>query len=688
MHRRHARKMLLAAVCLAGRLCADEGMWTFDNFPLADVNAHFGLALDQAWLDRLQRGAVRLTSGCSASLVSTEGLVLTNHHCVVDCVQNLSRPGEDLVQQGFYTQRREDERACPGMSAEILTAISDVTGRIGDATAGAGDDYVERRDAAVAAIERECQGAASDRRCEVVSLYQGGQYKLYDYKRHDDVRLVFAPEFAAAFFGGDPDNFNFPRYAFDAAFLRLYENGQPVTSAAHLRWRSSPLLAGEPVFVAGNPGSTNRLFTTSQMAFQRDHFLPWRLQTLSELRGQLLQFSARGSEQARVAADLLFGVENSFKAFNGERLALVDPNVFDKQAVAEAELQRRVRADDSLRAEVGSAWEEIAAAEASYRGFYLPLQYLEPRAGGGSELFYYARTLVRSAEERSKPAAERLSEFADARLPGLEQELFADVPIEAELEALVLAFWLNKAREYLGADDELSKLLLGSEGAEALATRLVAGSTLADPAERRRLYEGGAAAIAASNDPLIQYVRRFDTEARALRRRYETDVEGPIAKAQERIARARFAVYGDSVYPDATFTLRLTYGSVVGWTEPSGRVVAPFTDFRGLFARATGAAPYALAPKWQGADSRLGLDTIFNVTANTDIIGGNSGSPLLDKDGQVVGAVFDGNIHSLGGDYVFDAALNRTIAVAATAIEEGLAKVYGMQRLIEELGTP
>ena len=688
MHRRHPRKLLLAAVCLAGPLCADEGMWTFDNFPLTEVNAQFGLALDQAWLDRLQRGAVRLTSGCSASLVSAEGLVLTNHHCVVDCVQNFSRPGEDLVQRGFYTQRREEERACPGMSAEILTAISDVTGRIGDATAGAGDDYVERRDAAVAAIERECQGSASDRRCEVVSLYQGGQYKLHDYKRHDDVRLVFAPEFAAAFFGGDPDNFNFPRYAYDAAFLRLYEAGKPVSSPGHLRWRSSPLLAGEPVFVAGNPGSTNRLFTTSQMAFQRDHFLPWRLQTLGELRGQLLQFAARGSEQARSSADLLFGVENSFKAFNGERLALVDPNVFDKQAATEADLQRRVRADDSLRAEVGSAWEEIAAAEASYRGFYLPLQYLELRAGGGSELFYYARTLVRSAEERSKSAAERLPEFADARLPGLEQELFADVPIEAELEALVLAFWLNKAREYLGADDELSKLLLGSEGAEALATRLVAGSTLADPAERRRLYEGGAAAIAASNDPLIQYVRRFDAEARALRRRYETDVEGPIAKAQERIARARFAVYGDSVYPDATFTLRLTYGSVVGWTEPSGRVVAPFTDFRGLFARATGAAPYALAPKWQGADSRLGLDTIFNVTANTDIIGGNSGSPLLDKDGQVVGAVFDGNIHSLGGDYVFDAALNRTIAVAATAIEEGLAKVYGMQRLIEELGTP
>jgi Peptidase S46 len=685
---RHSPSLLVAALAIAHPCTADEGMWTFDNFPLAQVNRQFGLTLDQAWLDRVQRGAVRLTSGCSASLVSAEGLVLTNHHCVVDCVQNFSRPGEDLVQLGFYTQRREEERACPGMAAEILTTITDVSGRIADATANAGDDYVERRDAAVAAIEQECQRDAKDRRCEVVSLYQGGQYKLYDYKRYSDVRLVFAPEFAAAFFGGDPDNFNFPRFAFDAAFLRLYEDGNAVSSPDHLRWRSTPLTAGEPVFVAGNPGSTNRLYTTAQMAFLRDHFLPWRLQTLSELRGHLLHYASRGAEQARIAADLLFGVENSFKAFNGERLALVDPNVFDKQAAAQAELQQRVRADARLNAEVGSAWDDIADAEAHYRGFYLPFQYLEPRAGGGSELLAYARALVRSAEERAKPAAERLPEYADARLPGLEQELFADVPIEPELDALVLAFWLNKTREYLGADDPLTKLLLGTDNAEALAARLVAGSTLASKEERRRLYEGGSAAIAASTDPMIQFVRRFDAEARALRKRYETDVEGPIAQAQERIARARFAVYGDSVYPDATFTLRLTYGSVVGWTEPSGRVVAPFTDFRGLFARATGAAPYALAPKWQGADGRLDLDTIFNVTANTDIIGGNSGSPLLDQNGQVVGAVFDGNIHSLGGDYVFDATLNRTIAVAATAIEEGLAKVYGMQRLIEELGMP
>jgi len=672
--------------CLLAQSCAaDEGMWTFDNFPLQAVNGQFGLVLDQAWLDHVRLGAVRLTSGCSASLVSSEGLVLTNHHCVIECVQNFSGPGQNLVQTGFYTARREDERACPGMAAEILIAISDVTNRIANATTNAGDAYVERRDGAIASIEQECQGTADDRRCEVVSLYQGGQYKLYDYKRYNDVRLVFAPEFDAAFFGGDPDNFNFPRYAFDAAFLRLYVNNQPVATPGHLRWRNAPLVAGEPVFVAGNPGSTSRLYTTAQMAFLRDHFLPWRLQTLAELRGHLLHYSSLGAEQARIAGDLLFGVENTFKATNGERLALVDPNVFEKQARAQDALQQRVQESADLSAAVGTAWDEIAQAEADYRSFYLPLQYLETRAGGGSQLLGYARTLVRSAEERSKPGTVRLPEYADARLPGLEQQLFADVPIEAELETLVLGFWLNKAREYLGADDPRTQLLLGGENAAVLAQRLVAGSKLADREERRRLYEGGSAAIEASDDPLIQYFRRFDAEARSLRKRYEEAVEGPITLAQERIANARFAILGDTVYPDATFTLRLTYGTVTGWTEPSGREVSPFTQVSGLFARATGAPPYALAPKWEGAADRLDPDTIYNVTANTDIIGGNSGSPLLDREGQVVGAVFDGNIHSLGGDYVFDAMLNRTIAVAATAIQEGLARVYDMQHIVDEL---
>ena len=679
--------MLVGTLLLAtGGVHADEGMWTFDNFPFAQVNSTYGLQLNQAWADRIQRGAVRLTSGCSASLVSSEGLVLTNHHCVVDCVQNFSQPGQDLVQLGFYTKRREDERQCPGMAAEILLEITDVTGRIGDATGGkSSEDYIRARDSEISAIESACQGDADDLRCEVVSLYQGGQYKLYRYRRHADLRLVFAPEFNAAFFGGDPDNFNFPRYAYDSAFLRIYVDGKPASTPEHLRWRSTPLNAGEPVFVAGNPGSTSRLYTTAQMAFMRDHFLPWRLATLSELRGQLLQYASLGAEQSRMASDTLFGVENSFKAFTGERNALVDPNVFDKQAAAEAELQARVAADPALKAAVGTAWDDIAAAEARYRGLFLAQQYLESRAGNGSELFYYARTLVRAASERQKPDSERLPEYSSARLRGLEQDLFADAPAQPPMEQLLLTFWLSKTREYLTTDDPRTQLLLGSDSPEALAARLVSGSKLGDPAERKRLYDGGVDAIAASSDPMIQFARRFDEEARRLRRIYEEEIAGPITQAQERIASARFAVLGTSVYPDATFTLRLSYGSVQGWVEPSGREVEPFTRIGGLYQRATGAAPYALTERWLKAESSLDKNTIFDVATNNDIIGGNSGSPLLDANGDVVGAIFDGNIHSLGGDYVFDSVLNRAIAVATTAIEAGLTTVYAMPQLVAEL---
>jgi hypothetical protein len=667
-------------------LHAEEGMWTFDNFPLQQVNRTYGLQLDQSWLDRVRLSAVRLTSGCSASLVSGNGLVLTNHHCVVDCVQNFSAPGNDLVQLGFYTTRREEERACPGMAAEILQSISDQTVRINRATSqGDASRFIEKRDAEVAAIEAECQQKTINHRCEVVSLYQGGQYKLYDYQRYEDVRLAFAPEFAAAFFGGDPDNFNFPRYAFDAAFLRIYEQGQPLAAKHFLRWRTTPLTAGEPVFVAGNPGSTSRLYTTAQMAFIRDHFLPWRLTTLSELRGHLLAFSALGAEESRLASDTLFSVENSFKAFSGERNALVEPAVFDGQAQAQSALQAAVQANRALAAEVGNAWDAIAQAEADYRGWFLTQQYLDQRAGGGSELFSYARTLLRAAAERSKPDGERLSEFSEARLASLQQELFAEAPVEPRLEKLLLSFWLNKTREYLTADDPMTQLLLGSASPEALAQTLVEGSTLGNPAERRRLFAGGASAIAASADPMIKFALSFDQHARALRSRYESEVSGPITQAQERIAKARFQIYGDSVYPDATFTLRLSYGSVQGWTEPSGRVIAPFTQIAGLFQRATGAAPYALAPRWLAAQEHLDQETLFDVSTNNDIIGGNSGSPLLDADAQVVGAIFDGNIHSLGGDYVFDAKLNRAIAVTTTAITEGLDKVYAQQRILQEL---
>jgi hypothetical protein len=676
----------LAAVAVAPAAFADEGMWTFDNFPADQVEAAHGFAPDQAWLDRVRLASVRLVTGCSAALVSDQGLVQTNHHCVLECVQNFSRPDENLIETGFKALAREDERQCAGYAAEILTAISDVTDRLTAATAQAsGEAFTRVRDAEVSRIESECQGDAANRRCEVVELYQGGEYKLYDYRRYTDVRLVFAPEIDAAFFGGDPDNFNFPRYCFDVAYLRLYENDAPVATPDYLPWRSTPLEDGELVFVSGNPGSTSRLHTTAQLAFERDHFLPWRLTSLAELRGRLTTYAALGPEEARIASDTLFSAENSFKGLSGRRNALVDPNVFGARAEGEAELQAQVAADQALAADAVDAWEEIAAAQAAYRGFFLAHQYAEQRAGGGSELFSYARGLVRAAEERAKPDAERLAPYTAARLPSLERQLFAETPVEAPLEEMLLSFWLSKTREYLTTDDPLTQAILGQESPEALAARLVAGTRLADPAERRRLYEGGAGAIAASDDPMILFAKSFDPQARALRTRYEQEVEGPITRAQERIARARFAIYGDTIYPDATFTLRISYGSVSGWTEPSGRKVGPFTRVAGLFERATGSPPYALAESWIAAQDSLDPDTIFNVTTTNDIIGGNSGSPLIDREGQVVGAVFDGNIHSLGGEYAFDPALNRTIAVAATVIEEGLAKIYGMDRIVREL---
>ena len=666
---------------------ADEGMWTFDNFPAARMRAAYGWAPDQAWLDRVMAGSARIEGVCSASNVSGAGLVLTNHHCVLDCVQDFSEAGQDVVRMGFLTQNREEERQCPGMAVQVLTGITDVTARINAVTATTpADQFAHVRDAEIARIESECQGASETRRCEVVTLYQGGRYALYNYKRYEDVRLVFAPELDAAFFGGDPDNFNFPRYAFDVAFLRLYENGAPARTPNHLTLRATPLTENEPVFTSGNPGKTSRLQSSAELAFQRDYFLPWRLATLSELRGELTNYSARGPEQARVAADTLFSVENSFKALWGRRLALADAASFTRIQERERDLQARVARNRASQREVGDAWGEIARAQSAYRGFYLAHQYLEARAGGGSELFNIARDLVRAGAERDKPDADRLPRYTQSRLSSVEHSVLAERPIDRSFETLELSFWLTKTREYLTADDAIVRQMLGRESPEALARRLVTGTRLTDPEERRRLWAGGSRAIAASNDPLIVWARSWDVAARDARERHSQEVEGPIARAQERISRARFRAFGASAYPDATFSPRISYGRVAGWTEPGGgRAVGAFTRVGGLYERATGAAPFALTQRWQDARRRLDPAMIYNVSTSNDIIGGNSGSPLIDRQGQVVGVAFDSNIHGLGGEYVYDPALNRTVSVAAAAIPSVLTEVYNMRDLAAEL---
>ncbi|HKD46068.1 MAG TPA: S46 family peptidase [Rhizomicrobium sp.] len=681
-----------ATLCLAAPLCltasgalADEGMWTFDNFPIAAVNQEFGLHIDQAWLDRLRGAAVRLSSGCSASVVSADGLILTNHHCVRDCAQELSNSSKDYVKDGFQVAKREDEKLCPGMQAEILTAISDVTDRVTKAAAGkTGQDFIKARDAEIAAVEKEgCAGREDKFRCQVITLYEGGQYKLYTYRKYSDVRLVFAPEGQAAFFGGDPDNFNFPRYDVDVSFVRLYEGGKPVSTPDHLIWSSAPPKEGEPIFVAGNPGSTQRLLTADQLQSLRDLALPETLIYMSELRGRLIRFTEESAEHNRIANDLLFGIENSFKAFHGEEKSLVDPALITAKRAADADLKAQLAKSGALAADIGDPWSDIAKVQADYHALYMPYGMMETRAGLGSDLFRFARTLVRAAEEKTKPNTERLPEYTDSRLALLGKTILDPQPVYPELEQVTLEFWLSKLRENLTADAQGTKIFLGKDSPETLSARLVQ-SKLGDPAVRKALWDGGQAAIRASDDPMIKFVLATDQASRDIRKQYEDKVSGPTARAAQKIARARFAIYGTHVYPDATFSLRLSDGKVGGWTD-NGATVGPFTYYKGLWERATGQYPFELAPRWQAAQGKVHPDTVLDFVTDNDVVGGNSGSPAVNAKSEVVGAVFDGNIESLGGAFGFDDRVNRTVIVSTAAISDALRNVYGNQNLADEL---
>jgi hypothetical protein len=626
-----------------------------------------------------------LSSGCSASIVTKDGLVLTNHHCVRDCAQNLSTAQMDYVKNGFAAARREDEKLCPGMQAEVLSAISDVTDRVSNAAKGkTGQDFVKARDGEIAAIEKDgCAGRDADYRCQVITLYQGGQYKLYTYRKYSDVRLVFAPELQTAFFGGDPDNFNFPRYDLDFSFVRLYENGKPIAAPSHLTWNRNAPKEGDPVFVAGNPGSTQRLLTAEQLDSLRNFILPETLIQFSEARGRLIRFSEESPEHTRIADDLLFGIENSFKALHGEEETLAVPSFIDAKRKADNDLRAKVMADPKLAAEIGDPWTDTAKAQIDRKALNLPYGFMEARAGFGSTLFGYARALVRAAEERTKPNSDRLPEFTDSRLRLVEKRLLDEQPVYPELEQVGLEFWLSKLRENLTADAAGTKTFLGKDSPEALSARL-ATSKLGDAALRKKLWDGGLAAVQASDDPMIKFVLATDAASRAIRKEYETRVTGPSDRAAQQLAKARFAVLGTSTYPDATFSLRLSYGHIEGWTD-NGVTVKPFTYFGGLWDRATGQFPFDLAPKWVAAKGKVNDKTVFDMVSDNDIIGGNSGSPLINAKGEVIGAVFDGNIESLGGAFAFDDSVNRTVAVSTAAITEALDKVYAQHTLVAEL---
>ena len=674
---RLAATTALLAFVLPAAARADEGMWTFDAFPAARMKAAYGWAPDQAWLDKVRGAAVRLTGGCSASFVSDAGLILTNHHCVATCVEENSTAQNNILATGFTARTRSQERKCAGQQAEVVTSIRDVTAEVKSAIGTAtGADAVRARQAAVARIEAAGCSDPARTRCQVVSLYGGGQYKLYTYRKYSDVRLVWAPEAQAAQFGGDPDNFNFPRFSMDASFLRAYENGQPVATPQHLQWNPRAPVDGEATFVVGNPGSTQRLFTADQLAFQRELALPITLATLSELRGRLIAAMKQSPEHAREGAETLSGIENSLKVNIGRVKALNDPAFTGRLAAAEAQLKARSAGNPAI----GNPWADVASAMRAYRDFYVADRFSLPQG----DLFGYAITLVRAASERGKPAADRLPGYSDSALPLVEKRVLDARPITPWLDRLTMEWSLSKAREYLGADDPQTKLLLGRESPEALAARLVAGTRLADPAVRRALWEGGQAAIEASTDPMIVYARSLDANDRALQKRFDETVDAPLTAAQSKLADARFAAYGDTVYPDATFTLRISYGKVAGWAE-RGRQVPTRTTLGGTFERATGADPFDLPDAFAANRARIDMDTTYNFVTTNDIIGGNSGSPVIDRAGTVIGAAFDGNIHSLGGNYGYDPALNRTVVVSTAAVDEALRTIYPAPALVAEL---
>lgn len=675
--------ILLLTRCLVRFARADEGMWTFNNFPSEKVQAKYGFAPSQPWLDHVRSASLRIAEGCSASFISPSGLVMTNHHCVVECEEQLSTAQENLVEAGFSAKSASDERKCPDFELDQLNQITDVTAQVKAALAGkTGDAANKALQAEKAKLEQTC-GTDPSIRCDVVDLYHGGVYNLYHYKRYTDVRLVFAPEFAVAQFGGDPDNFNFPRFDFDIGLLRAYEDGKPIASHQYLHWSSNGSKDGELVFVSGNPGGTSRQLTISQLEFLRDRSFPRLMPYLAEYRGRLEEFMNRGPEQEREAHEDNFFVANSFKADFGRQAALLDPQFFDQKVQNEHKLREAVAHNAKLQ-DAGSAWNNIAEIQRVRAKLYTRYANLNGFMFSNGMLGD-AVDLVRAASERAKPNSERLPEYTDQALVALRQKLAAPIPVHKDLEELTLAYAFTTTQRDLGADDPFVRKMLGNESPEQLAHRLVSGTHLDDPKVREALYDGGKAAIDASNDPLIRFAVSIDPDLRATRKEYEDQVVAPTRSDAERIANARFAVYGTSVDPDATFTLRLSYGTVKGFEDVQGHMVEPYTTIGGLFHRATGAPPFALPKSWLDAKSSLNMDSPMNLSTTNDIIGGNSGSPLINSKAEVVGLIFDGNIYSLGGDFGYDAARNRAVAVDSRALLEGLEHVYHLDRIVQEI---
>ena len=672
--------MLLSAAPLR----ADEGMWTFDNPPVQQLQEKYHFTPTAEWLEHVRLSCVRLNDGGSGSFVSPHGLLLTNHHVARGQLQKNSTAEHDYVKNGFFAATAEQEMKSPDIEVNVLVSMENITERVLAALQGAKtpEEEFAKRKTAIAGIESESL-QKTGLRSDVVTLYQGGEYWLYRYKKYTDVRIVFAPEDQAAFFGGDPDNFTYPRYDLDMALFRVYENGKPIDSKDYLKWNPKGAGDNELVFVTGHPGSTQRQDTQAQLEFERDVVEPTILKVLKHRIAVLKQYSALGTEQARQAASNIFGLENGRKAYEGRYAGLLDKNVMAKKQKDEAEFREKVMGNPEWKQAYGDAWDAIAAAtkKAATRAkeqFYHSTD---------SQLSNLAATIVDYVAEIKKPDGERLRGFHEAELESLRHRLFSPAPIYPAMEIARMTGALEQDLAEMGPDDPFLKIVLNGRSPGEAAAGLINGTKLADPALRRKLVEGGEAAVAASDDPMIVLNRKLDPMRREIIKWQEDNVESVEQEAGEKLGKARFAAFGKTTYPDATFTLRLSYGQVKGY--PMNGTEAPYkTTFYGLYDRATSfdfEGPFYLPSRYKENRDKLDLSTPLDFVTTNDIIGGNSGSPVINANAEVVGLIFDGNIESLVGDFVYDGTTNRAVAVHTAGMTEALRKLYGTQRLVKEL---
>ncbi|MBX3359812.1 MAG: S46 family peptidase [Phycisphaeraceae bacterium] len=686
--RRAAAAALTAvAMSLTTPASADEGMWLLTSPPTATLKAKYGFEPSNAWLEHVQKSAVRFSTGGSGSLVSPDGLVMTNHHVGSDMLAKLSTPTSRLLETGFYARTKADELKCPDLELNVLWSIEDVTESVtGVVTEGMSSaDANTARRKQMARIEGESQektGLLS----QVVTLYQGGRYHLYRYRRYTDVRLVFAPEKAIAYFGGDASNFEYPRYDLDCCFFRIYENDKPLKAEHYLNW-SKGSKEGDLALVAGHPGSTRRLFTTEHLKFLRDVENPTSLRYLWRAEVKLNNFRQRSPEQAHIGEEDYFGVTNSRKFYTGQIDGLQDPRLMARKAQAEQALRSAVAKNPQWQAEWGDAWEQIAKAEAGRRDWHARY-YALSRGGPSGALFAAARDIVRLADELPKASGDRLREYRDSNLDSVYLELYSPAPVYEALEIEKLASGLAYLAETLGGDDPIVVAALAGVSPRDRAAELVKGSSLKDIEARKSLVAGGAAAVRASRDPMIQLALALDPESRAMRTRFENEVEAVERENYAKIAAAKFAIEGEKNYPDATFTLRLAFGPIKGYSDESEGTVEAYTTIGGAFRLAKerhGEADFELPQSWVTHKADLDMSTPFNFICTADIIGGNSGSPVVNTAGEVIGLIFDGNIHSLTAGVIYDDTKGRAVSVDSRVIIEALRKIYGAGTLADEI---